>query len=236
MKLILIQNELKAPKDLNNSFGGYKYRSCESILEALKPLLQKHSCSLVISDDIVCVGDRVYVKATAKLSDCEGDKSWEVNAFAREALSKKGMDEAQVTGAASSYARKYALNGLFAIDDTKDADTRDNTNEGKPAPKKTAQQKIAEALEADPEAKWFEVPFPSSKEPHKGKSLGDVAGEGDTKALQAVLMFIDPCILDHELAKKRLESAIVESKDFAERKDESLSSKENFDTLQTQGS
>ena len=113
-----IQKELKAPKNQRNNFGGYNYRSCEDILEAVKPLL-KGAC-LTISDDIVLIGDRFYIKATAKLSF--GDQSIENSAFAREPLAKKGMDEAQVTGATSSYARKYALNGLFAIDDTKDAD------------------------------------------------------------------------------------------------------------------
>lgn len=113
-----IQQKLKAPKNQKNTFGGYNYRSCEDILEAVKPLLGE-AC-LTISDDIVQIGDRFYIKAVAKLS--LGDESIENAAFAREPLAKKGMDEAQVTGATSSYARKYALNGLFAIDDTKDAD------------------------------------------------------------------------------------------------------------------
>lgn len=115
-----IQSELKAPKDLKNDFGGYKYRSAESILESLKPILKKHKAALTISDDVFAVGERVYVKALAKLSI--GDESVQVSAYAREPMAKKGMDEAQITGATSSYARKYALNGLFAIDDTKDAD------------------------------------------------------------------------------------------------------------------
>lgn len=119
-----IQSELKAPKGQYNSFGKYNYRSCEDILEAVKPLLSKHNAQLTISDDIVLVGDRVYVKATAKLKTEK--EEIEVSAFAREAETKKGMDESQVTGTASSYARKYALNGLFLIDDTKDADTNEN--------------------------------------------------------------------------------------------------------------
>lgn len=123
-KLAAIQLALKAPKGQTNTFGNYKYRSCEDILEALKPLLG--SMALVISDEMVLVGERVYVKATATISD--GENSIESTAFAREPLSKKGMDEAQITGATSSYARKYALNGMFLIDDTKDADTADNTN------------------------------------------------------------------------------------------------------------
>jgi hypothetical protein len=137
-KLISIQSELKAPKNQRNSFGNYNYRSCEDILEAVKPLLAKHSCTLTITDDIIVAGDRVYVKATATLSDGNTDK--QVSAFAREAETKKGMDESQITGSASSYARKYALNGLFLIDDTKDADTDEHT-------KKTTQSTQAPAKE-----------------------------------------------------------------------------------------
>lgn len=123
MKLLnKIQKELKAPKGQFNAFGKYKYRSCEDILEAVKPLLG--TGSIIINDEIVLVGDRFYVKATATLSD--GDETKSATAYAREALAKKGMDESQITGATSSYARKYALNGLFLIDDTKDADTKDN--------------------------------------------------------------------------------------------------------------
>lgn len=114
-----IQRMLKAPKGQRNTFGNYNYRSCENILEAVKPLLGE--ATLTISDEIVLVGDRYYVKATATLTCGKEEKS--VSAYAREAVTKKGMDEAQITGAASSYARKYALNGLFCIDDTKDADT-----------------------------------------------------------------------------------------------------------------
>jgi len=124
-KLLQIQTELRAPKDLSNDFAHYKYRSCESILEALKPLLIKHKCELTLSDDMVLVGNRLYVKATATLVD--DPHRWIVTAFAREEEVKKGMDSAQITGAASSYARKYALNGLFLIDDTKDADFQNNT-------------------------------------------------------------------------------------------------------------
>lgn len=116
-----VQAELKAPKGQYNSFGKYNYRSAEDILEAVKPLLKANGLVLTLSDDIVEVGGRVYVKATAKLTD--GNEVVEVTAFAREAEAKKGMDDSQVTGTASSYARKYALNGLFLIDDTKDADT-----------------------------------------------------------------------------------------------------------------
>ena len=113
---------MKAPKGQTNKFGGYRYRSAEDILEALKPLLGEWGCSLVIQDDMVEVGGRVYVKASANLIDNETESVLSTSAFAREAEVKKGMDDAQITGSASSYARKYALNGLFAIDDTKDQD------------------------------------------------------------------------------------------------------------------
>jgi len=121
-KLQGIQSSLKAPKGQTNKFGGYRYRSAEDILEALKPLLGEWGCSLVIQDDMVEVGGRVYVKASANLIDNETESVLSTSAFAREAEVKKGMDDAQITGSASSYARKYALNGLFAIDDTKDPD------------------------------------------------------------------------------------------------------------------
>lgn len=118
-----IQKELKAPKNQYNAFGKYKYRSCEDILEAVKPLL--NNATLVINDEMVVIGERYYIKATATLT--EADKSISATAYAREPEEKKGMDSAQITGATSSYARKYALNGLFLIDDTKDADTMDNS-------------------------------------------------------------------------------------------------------------
>lgn len=122
-----IQQELKAPKGQRNNFANFNYRSCEDILEAVKPLLKAKSCTLVLSDDIVEIGGRVYVKAVVCLMN-SGEKSVQVCAFAREQEFKKGMDQAQITGATSSYARKYALNGLFAIDCTADADSQDNSN------------------------------------------------------------------------------------------------------------
>lgn len=121
-KLLSIQAELKAPKNQYNNFGKYNYRSCEDILEGLKPLLIKYKVVLTISDEIVQIGDRYYVKATAALADIEKDICIETTAYAREAESQKGMDLSQLTGSTSSYARKNALNGLFAIDDTKDSD------------------------------------------------------------------------------------------------------------------
>ena len=120
MELSIIQSELKAPKGQFNSFGKYKYRSCEDIVEAVKPVLKKYGYALIITDELVLIGERYYIKATASISN--GTNTFNASAFAREEEFKKGMDCSQITGSASSYARKYALNGLFAIDDTKDAD------------------------------------------------------------------------------------------------------------------
>ena len=123
LKLVKVQNELKAPKSQYNSFGKYSYRNCEDILEALKPLLNEVKAIVNISDEIILIGGRYYVKATVKFIDAETGEVVEASAMAREEETKKGMDASQLTGSTSSYARKYALNGLFAIDDTKDADT-----------------------------------------------------------------------------------------------------------------
>ena len=123
-KLQKIQKELKAPKGQYNSFGKYKYRSAEDILEAVKPILDSNGCALTISDNVIYIGDRYYIQATVTLYDSKtGSVIAEVCALAREEEEKKGQDSSQITGTASSYARKYALNGLFCIDDTKDADT-----------------------------------------------------------------------------------------------------------------
>lgn len=122
-KLQKVQFEMKAPKNLYNKFGGYNYRNAEGIMEAFKPYGEKYKLVLTVCDSIVEVGSRVYVKSTALLMDCESDATIGNTAFAREAEDKKGMDDSQITGTASSYARKYALNGLFLLDDTKDADT-----------------------------------------------------------------------------------------------------------------
>ena len=122
-KLLNIQQELKAPKNQKNNFGGYNYRSCEDILEAVKPLLAKEKCILTLNDELLQIGERYYIKATATILDTENGSVLSNTAYAREEENKKGMDQSQITGTASSYARKYALNGLFLIDDTKDADT-----------------------------------------------------------------------------------------------------------------
>jgi hypothetical protein len=124
-----IQKEMKAPKSQYNAFGKYKYRSCEDILEAVKPFL--NGAVLYISDEMVLIGERYYIKATATLRN--GDEAVSVTAYAREEAEKKGMDSSQITGAASSYARKYALNGLFLIDDTKDSDATNEHGKGEAA-------------------------------------------------------------------------------------------------------
>lgn len=132
MKLGAVQTELKAPKGQYNSFGKYKYRSCEDILEAVKPLLDAKGCTLIVSDAMENIGDRYYIKATATIFDRETGESVSNSAYAREEDTKKGMDGSQITGTASSYARKYALNGLFLIDDTKDADTDEYKQQNSP--------------------------------------------------------------------------------------------------------
>ena len=146
-KLMLIQASLKAPKNQRNAFGNYNYRSCEDILEAVKPLLYDTQTTLTISDEMVEVGGRIYVKATATLKDCE---TWEIieqnSAYARESESKKWMDDSQITWATSSYARKYALNGLFCIDDVKDADAT-NTH--------WKEEKATKKSESNPNG-WFQ--------------------------------------------------------------------------------
>jgi len=124
-ELNTIQSLLKAPKEQYNKFGNYKYRNCEDILEAVKPLLFSQSCTLTISDEIVMIGTRYYVRATATIKNANGETET-TTAYAREDESKKGMDASQITGSTSSYARKYALNGLFCIDDTKDSDSLNN--------------------------------------------------------------------------------------------------------------
>lgn len=149
-RLIEIQNELKAPKNQRNNFGGYNYRSCEDILEAVKPLLKKHGLALIISDEVCNIGERYYVRAVAQLLD--GAKAHdnliaETVAYAREEESKKGMDASQLTGSTSSYARKYALNGLFAIDDNKDSDATNTHGKDK---EKTVKEKVQDIKDDAP--------------------------------------------------------------------------------------
>ena len=146
-ELLQIQSELKAPKGQFNAYGKYKYRSCEDILEAVKPILKKNNCTLLLSDSLIYVGERYYIKATATLVNAEG-KSVSTEAYAREEETKKGMDASQITGASSSYARKYALNGLLCIDDNKDSDTTNTGDNAPAAPVKTSKEDNAEVEKA----------------------------------------------------------------------------------------
>ena len=162
-KLAAVQRELKAPKGQFNSFGKYKYRSCEDILEALKPVLSKNGCAVVLSDSVEQVGDRFYICATATITDYETHEQVHNTAFAREDTDKKGMDGSQITGTASSYARKYALNGLFLIDDTKDADT-DAYHEQTTGEKHKEEPKIAAATAKANEVKRLLVKVTRDKQ------------------------------------------------------------------------
>ena len=144
-KLTEVQNELKAPKSKYNSFGKYNYRSCEDILEAVKPILKAKRLAMTVKDDVFNIGERFYIMATVTVFDCESEEKVTTTAYAREDADKKGMDGSQMTGSSSSYARKYALNGMFAIDDTKDADSwnthdKDRTVEKKEAERATEEQ------------------------------------------------------------------------------------------------
>lgn len=164
-KLSAIQEELKAPKNQWNDYGKFNYRSCEDILTALKPICRKHRTTLILTDDLVNVGDRNYVKATAKLADLDvemncGNFYIAVTAFAREEETKKGMDGSQITGASSSYARKYALNGLFNIDDVKDSDF---TNTAQKEPQRT--QSAPQAKPSAPQAKPSTAPKAKASAP-----------------------------------------------------------------------
>jgi len=156
----LIQQKLKSPKSQYNSFGKYHYRSCEDIVEALKPILPEFKAYLILSDEVVAVGERVYVKATASIL-VKGIVIGMATGYAREAVDRKGMDDSQITGATSSYARKYALNGLLAIDDTKDADTDDH------AAKKEEPQKTDTQNEDKP---WY-----NDFESHKAAMIAKIA-------------------------------------------------------------
>lgn len=149
-KILNIQSELKAPKGQYNSFGKYKYRSCEDILEAVKPLLKENNLIMNITDELVYIGERYYIKATAVISDIESGEQFINTAYAREEDTKKGMDGSQITGTASSYARKYALNGLFLIDDTKDADTDEYHEQNNKMITKAQIKQIGELVEDIP--------------------------------------------------------------------------------------
>lgn len=176
-KLQEIQHKLKAPKGQYNNFGKYRYRSCEDILEAVKPILYEVGCTLTLTDTIVLIGDRYYIEATAWLKGEDTDEV--VTAYAREAETKTGMDASQITGTASSYARKYALNGLFCIDDTKDADTDEYAEQTRKEKKTAPEQKKTEQKQTK------EVFDPNH--PLWQKALDKMLqGKGSIKALQEV--------------------------------------------------
>jgi len=147
-KLLSVQTKLKAPKSQYNSFGKYSYRNCEDILEALKPLLAETDCTLLIRDTVEVCGESTYITAHVSFIDCDTGDSVEVQASAREEQTKKGMDASQITGSTSSYARKYALNGLFCIDDTKDADTDEQKTESGARSAQTTANKATTKVQA----------------------------------------------------------------------------------------
>lgn len=183
-QLLEVQAKLKAPKGQENQFGGYKYRSCEDILKAVKPHLKEQGLVLLLSDDIVEIAGRVYVKATAYVTNEEGG-SYSTHAFARETDAKKGMDPSQITGAASSYARKYALNGLFGIDDTKDADTYEPEKE-----KKDVKKTVNFGKPSEPAVETSDVKLPFDIKPEE---LG-------TPELDALLALMDKDGISEEQA------------------------------------
>lgn len=208
-KLLSIQTELKAPKSQYNSFGKYNYRNCEDILEAVKPLCAKYKAVSVMGDEVIQIGERYYIKSTARLIDLESDGVVENTAYAREEAEKKGMDGSQVTGASSSYARKYALNGLFAIDDTKDSDT---TNNGQTTPKEATKAKQTAKTEewkltkSELVTKFGDVVSNAEKcIEYYEKSLGDIPySEWDEETCKAIRK---------DLEKKRQQKKKKETKD-----------------------
>lgn len=157
-KLINIQNELKAPKNQYNSFGKYYYRNNEDILESAKPILLKYKTTLIVQDELMLVGNRYYVKAVATIYDCESTETITACAYAREEEDKKGMDSSQITGATSSYARKYALNGLFLIDDTKDTDSEQYQQQANQGTKTTTRKSSATTKQTIPQAQQYQQP------------------------------------------------------------------------------
>ena len=188
-KLLRVQTQLKAPKNQYNIFGKYYYRSCEDITEAVKPLLAEENLVMTISDELTLIGDRYYIKATVTVIDGETGEKHEVHAYAREAESKKGMDESQITGAASSYARKYALNGMFAIDDTKDSDATNthgkNENNNQNIDKQTIAA-ITSFIKRDDKAKNIAVSFLKTKGFSNFDGLHELSQEEADKLLEKI--------------------------------------------------
>ncbi|MFL8888660.1 ERF family protein [Helcococcus kunzii] len=185
-KLTMIQQELKAPKGQYNGFGKYNYRNAEDILEAVKPLLSKYKVTQLIGDDVKLIGDRYYINAEIKLINAEKtDEIITVNAYARESIAKKGMDESQITGATSSYARKYALNGLYAIDDTKDVDTDEYRNQANNKAKKEEkeQKNDANRLATDNEIAYIFEANPNINTEKIKEIVKNVTGKASTKGM-----------------------------------------------------
>jgi hypothetical protein len=181
-QLAVIQKELKAPKAQFNSFGKYNYRSCEDIVEAVKPINLAHDVLLTLSDTVKEVGGRVYVEATA-MARCLSDGSFiSVTAWAREAENKKGMDDSQITGTASSYARKYALNGLYAIDDTKDADTNEHKEQEKKEPQRNWIAEIKTASTVDELKSLYEEAMKKTE----GKEKAEITREKDKQKTKLI--------------------------------------------------
>lgn len=198
-KLVDIQSELKAPKNLYNSFGNYKFRNVEGILSSVKPLLKKYNCTLKITDEIIQVGERYYVRSTAVITDQDSSEYEIATALAREALNKKGMDESQITGSASSYARKYALNGLFLLDDTKDADStnkhgKDKENADRPNFK---YMKVLETINGTP-IKYSNVKAWIKKEFGKEIHPNDLSDQQYAKLINALNDKIDEALKENE--------------------------------------
>lgn len=179
-KLLKVQEQLKSPKGQFNKFGNYKYRSCEDILEALKPVLAENNLLIQLSDDLVLIGERYYIKAIACLIDVETGDNINISAYAREEETKKGMDGSQVTGASSSYARKYALNGMFAIDDAKDSDAT-NTGKGSDDGIKEKLEKYIMFLCDDDKGRYTKALEHYTK--FTGKDGKEVAGVNDASKL-----------------------------------------------------
>lgn len=223
-KLAQVQNELKAPKSQHNSFGKYNYRSAEDILEAVKPLCTHHRLALTLSDEIVFTCGRWHVVASARLQDMDSDKEIVVNGCAREEESKKGMDGAQITGCASSYARKYALNGLFCIDDTKDSDTDEYRNiqnnadsRGRKASQAQTTKTTTKTSHGGNEAQ--------NKEPETVKDYYEmVIGKAEMLDCKKI---VTPLIKEKFGKEKFSELSLVEAKAFYDHMDEFIAQEDN---------
>lgn len=186
-KLLTVQQALKCNKSQFNSFGNYYYRSCEDILEAAKPLCGQHGLTLTVSDEIVVIGERYYVKATAKVTDTDKKETIEVSAYAREAESVKGMSEPQITGSSSSYARKYALNGLFLIDDTQEVDSFNNSAKEQQAAKQGTKTTQATAKKKAEQTTATKTGQPPTREQEKQRYLQETVKKANSMNAMSLL-------------------------------------------------